>query len=247
MKNNSIFMHLFARSSIAAAAFGGVLLSGCGIEPGTAASGNPTTIQYQFTGFTGVVAGAVFDVVIKAGASPSVAVTVDDDLVEYLDVTVSGDRLQIQLKPNHDTSRATMKAVVTLPELTSLELSGASSGRVEGFRSPQAVDIRLSGASRLEGEIECGDLGLTLSGSSRADLKGSTGNLRLHASGASRAEIAQLLVKDANVEASGASHAAIHPSGTLHARASGASSVVYAGEPATVDAHTSGSASVRPK
>ena len=243
MKNKSIFIHLFARSRIAAAAVGAILLSGCGIGPGVADSGHLVTIEYPFTGFTGVAAGAVFDVAIKAGASPSVAVTVDDDLVEYLDVTVSGDRLQIQLKPNDNMGRGTPKAVVTLPELTSLELSGASSGRVEGFRSLQAVDIRLSGASRLEGEIESGDLGLTLSGSSRANLNGSADNLRLHASGASRAEIVQLLVKDAKVETSGASHAAIHPHGKLYVRASGASYVFCVGSPAIMDVDTSGSAS----
>jgi hypothetical protein len=174
-------------------------------------------------------------------------VTVDDNIVEYLDVATRGNRLHIRLKPSHNLNRVTLKAVVTLPELTSLKLSGASSGRMEGWRSPNAMDIDVSGASRLQGEIESGDLRLALSGTSRAALKGSAGNLRLNASGASRADVDQLLVKDANVEISGSSYAAIHASGKLRASASGASTVLYVGEPTAVDAQTSGASSVRAK
>jgi hypothetical protein len=240
-------MYAFARLRIAAVAIGAVLLASCTPAPEITGSGNLTTIQYPFTGFTGIEAGDIFNVAIKAGASPSVAVTVDDNIVEYLDVTASGDRLHIRLKPRHNLHRVTLKAVVTLPQLTSLELSGASSGRVEGFRSPNAVDIDVSGSSRLQGDMESGDIRLTLAGASRAELKGSAGNLRVDVSGVSRADIEELLVRDATVEASGASRAAIHASGKLRLRASGASSVLYAGEPAAVDVQTSGSASIKAK
>jgi hypothetical protein len=248
MTNTSISRRAFARLSIATASAGTLLSAGCSVSVDTAVgSGKPTTIQYPFTGFTGISAGSIFEVAIRAGADPGVAVTVDDNLVEYLDITASGDRLRIQLKPTHSISGATMKAVVTLPELTSLELSGVSRGHVEGVRSPKALDIKLSGSSRLEGEIESGDLSLTLSGTSHAHLKGSAGNLRIDASGASSAEMEQLLVTDANIQTSGSSRAAIHVSGKLHAHASGASSVAYAGKLAAADVQTSGSASVKAK
>jgi len=86
-----------------------------------------------------------------------------------------------------------------------------------------------------------------LSGASHASLKGTAGNLRLNVSGASHADLEELQIKDANVDVDGASHATVHPSGNLQARASGASSVQYAGQPANVDKQTSGASSVRPK
>ena len=232
-----------------ASAIAALLLAGCSFVtgPSITGSGNLVTKQYPFTNFTGVSAGGVFDVTVKPGATPGVSITTDDNLVEYLDVSQSGDRLSLHLKSNTNLRNGTLKALVTVPELTYLDLSGASKGHVEGCRSAKAVDIDLSGASHLEGDLESGDMHLGLSGASRADLKGSAGNLRLNVSGASHADLERLLIKDANVDADGASHATVHPSGKLQARASGASSVQYAGEPANVDSHASGASSVKPK
>jgi len=232
-----------------ASALAALFLAGCSVitGPSITGSGNLVTKQYPLTNFTGVSAGSVFDVTVKPGAAPGVSVTVDDNLVEYLDVSTSGERLNLHLKSNTNVRNATLKAVVTVPELTSLDLSGASKGHVEGCRSTKALDIDLSGASHLEGELESGDMHMGISGASRADLKGTAGNLRLNVSGASHADLEQLQIKDANVDADGASHATVRPSGKLQARASGASSVQYAGQPANVDSQTSGASSVRPK
>jgi hypothetical protein len=208
--------------TFATAALAGLFLAGCSFVtgPSLTGSGNLVTKQYPFTNFSGVSAGSVFDVTVKPGTTAGVSVTVDDNLVEYLDVK---------------------------PELTSLDLSGASKGRVQGCRSAKALDIDLSGASHLEGDLESGDMHMGISGASRADLKGTAGNLRLNVSGASHADLEELQIKDANVDVDGASHATVHPSGKLQARASGASSVLYAGQPANVDSQTSGASSVKPK
>jgi hypothetical protein len=231
------------------AAVAALLLAGCSVitGPSVTGSGNLVTKQYPFTNFTGVSAGSVFDVTVKPGTTPGVSLTVDDNLVEYLDVSTSGDRLNLRLKSNTNVRNATLKAVVTVPELTSLDLSGASKGRLEGCRSAKKLDIDVSGASRLEGDLESGDMHMGLSGASHASLKGTAGNLRLNVSGASHADLEELQIKDANVDVDGASHATVHPSGNLQARASGASSVQYAGQPANVDKQTSGASSVRPK
>jgi hypothetical protein len=226
-----------------------LFLAGCSFVtgPSVTGSGNLVTKQYPFTNFTGVSAGSVFDVTVKPGATPGVSVTVDDNLVEYLDVNTSGDRLNLHLKSNTNIRNGTLKAVVTMPELTSLDLSGASKGHVQGCRSAKALDIDMSGASHLEGDLESGDMHMGLSGASHANLKGTAGNLRLNVSGASHADLEGLQIKDANVDADGASHATVRPSGRLQARASGASNVRYAGQPANVDKQTSGASSVGQK
>jgi len=245
----SPFGRAVAPMTFTTAAVAALLLAGCSVitGPSVTGSGNLVTKQYPFTNFTGVSAGSVFDVTVKPGTTPGVSLTVDDNLVEYLDVSTSGDRLNLRLKSNTNVRNATLKAVVTVPELTSLDLSGASKGRLEGCRSAKKLDIDVSGASRLEGDLESGDMHMGLSGASHASLKGTAGNLRLNVSGASHADLEELQIKDANVDVDGASHATVHPSGNLQARASGASSVQYAGQPANVDKQTSGASSVRPK
>lgn len=237
------------RFTVGAWALASVFLAGCNIitGPTITGSGNLVTKQYTFTNFTTVSAGNVFDVTVKPGSTPSVSVTVDDNLVEYLDVTTSGDQLRLHLKSNTNVRNATLRAVVIVPELTGFELSGASKARLEQCRSAKPLEIEVSGASRLEGEVESGDMRLEVSGASHAELKGRAGNLRLNASGASHADLEEFQVKDANVDVNGASHATIRPSGKLMASASGASTVRYAGQPANVDSQASGASSVKPK
>ena len=225
-----------------------LVLAACGsfgFGPTITGSGNTVTKQFALTNFSGVSAGSTFQVSVSPGPSPSVAVTVDDNLAPYLDVTVSGARLHLDLKPNVNLRNATLKAVVTVPELTALELSGASKGVLEDCRAGKSIDIEVSGASRLEGTLESHDTRLSLSGASHADLKGTAGDLRVNVSGASHLDLGQFLTKDSVVEASGASHALVNPSGKLKARASGASSIRYAGQPTTVDSESSGASSVK--
>ncbi len=227
-----------------------LLLTGCGQfigGPTVTGSGNVVTKQYPFTNFSGVSAGGTFHVLVAQGANCSVKVMTDDNLVDYLDVTTSGDRLRLFLKPNVSVRNATLNAEVTVPELTAFDLSGASRGKIEGCRSSKPLNIDLSGASRLEGGLESGDTRLELSGASHAVLSGTAGDLRVNVSGASHADLEQLKVKDATVDADGASHVTLSPTGKLQARASGASNVRYAGQPASVDSSTSGASSIKPK
>src|SRR3974390_48910 len=90
-----------ARASITfgTAALAALFLAGCSFVTGPTlpGSGSLVTKQYPFTNFTGISAGSVFDVTVKPGPTASVSITVDDNLVEYLDVNTSGDRLNLHL------------------------------------------------------------------------------------------------------------------------------------------------------
>lgn len=226
-----------------------LLASGCvvvGGFTGITGSGNLVTRQYALTNFSGLDAGSAFQVELSCGDKCSVRVTADDNLVEHLEVFISGSRLHLGLKPNVNVRDATLKAVVTMPALASLRLSGATGTTISGFHSAQPLDLNISGASNLRGQIRTGDARLEVSGASGVDLQGSAANLVCRTFGASHADLDHFRCKDATVESSGASRATIQASGNLDLEASGASSVRYVGQPAEVKARTSGASSIRP-
>jgi Putative auto-transporter adhesin, head GIN domain len=226
-----------------------LLLAGCGgfgMFSGITGSGNLVTRQFQFTGFSGVDAGSAFQVDLSRGDKFSVSVTADDNLVQDLEVAVSGNRLHLGLKPNVNVRNATMKAVITMPALAALRLSGATRTTVAGFNSGQPLDVDISGASNLRGEIHTGDARFDVSGASGVELEGNAANLRCQASGASHADLERFRCKDATVDSSGASRVTLNASGKLDLEASGASSVRYVGQPADVKARASGASSIRP-
>jgi hypothetical protein len=138
----------------------------------------------------------------------------------------------------------TAKVHVEMPEIARLGLSGASTGSIKGFKSNRALYLNLSGASRLTGQVESGDVRLVISGASTVALSGKAGNLRLDVSGASTANLQDLSVQDVSATVSGASNGTVSPSGRLDANASGASRLTYIGNPAIGSINSSGASSV---
>ena len=114
-----------------------------------------------------------------------------------------------------------------MPELIGFDLSGASRGTVTGVKT-DGLKLEVSGASRINISGEVRDL--------NADL-----------SGASHLEAENLKTEKTNVEASGASKATVFVIDSLNADASGASRIIYAGNPREVKKDASGASSVSAK
>jgi len=211
-------------------------------------SGNVVTQEEAISDFDKVDISHSFEVDIKQGENFSVVIRVDDNLVEQLQVEKFGSTLKIGLKSDVSiVSNATLEAEITMPELTGLDLSGASNATISGFKSTKNLTVDLSGASSVRGDIEVGDTSVDLSGSSDANLTGSGGNLTLDASGSSDVDLSDFPVADAEIEASGASTVTVKASGRLDIEASGASNVYYLGDPSMGTIDTSGASSVESK
>jgi hypothetical protein len=210
-------------------------------------SGTLVTEEFHLSGFDKVDVSYAFTADITQGDTFSVVVSIDDNLVQYLRVEKQGSTLKIGLDPGRLYLATRATAEVTMPELTGLALSGASHGAVTGFTSANALEVDVSGASHLSGDVEAGDARLDVSGASHATLSGSGQDVTIDASGASHVDLADFPVADAQVEASSASHVTVNPSGRLDVDASGASHVTYLGRPTLGSIDTSGGSSVEPE
>jgi len=210
-------------------------------------AGRQTTRRYDLAGFTKLNISSAFTADVARAAGYKVEVTVDDNLLDHLAVRVSGDTLYIGLAPGIVIQGAAKMAAVTLPELTGLDLSGATRATVSGFSSDKGLSVTVTGASRLSGDIACGDVRFDVSGASLVELSGSARGLRANVSGASTLALEDFPAADVSVEVSGASRATVNVRGTLDASASGGSTILYIGDPASVRAHTSGASTVRPR
>ncbi len=227
---------------------GMILLAGC-ILPTTksvSGSGKTVTLDFALDDFTRVSVGSAFKLDITQGDAFSIQVEVDDNLEQYLDVKRSGDTLEIGLKPRLGIlfGNTTLRAWVTMPQLTGLEASGASNCRISGFSSDKGLDLEASGASTVRGDAASGAAKIGASGASTVELKGSGTDLNAVASGASTLRLEDFAVTDARADASGASRITVNVTGTLDATASGASSVRYVGDPAKVRENSSGASTI---
>jgi len=210
-------------------------------------SGNLVTQEMNLQDFTHLDISHAFVTDVRQSDTYRVEITVDDNLVDHLDVSKRGDTLYVGMDDISLIGDATMRATITMPSLEGLEASGATKVTVTGFRSSAALDIEVSGASSVQGELDCGDVHMRVSGASSVTLDGAGRNANIGVSGASRARLEGFALQNVTVEASGASSATVNVAGRLDAEASGASTVLYAGNPQLGRIEESGASSVKPR
>ena len=115
------------------------LLAGCGLTS-TTGSGNVMTQEETITGFDKVEISQGFRLDISQGDTFSVVVRVDDNLVQYLQVVKQDNTLKIGLEPDRTYASATLRAEVTMPQLSRLTLRHGSRGTVSGSGGDVTVE-----------------------------------------------------------------------------------------------------------
>jgi hypothetical protein len=210
-------------------------------------SGQLDTRAMDVTAFTAVEVGWAFTVTVEQADAFSVDITAEDNLFDYIVVDQTGDTVTIGLAPGYSYNHAamTLRAVVTLPRLEELALSGASSGTLRGFHASNPLSLDVSGASTLTGGVTAsGTAQFRVSGASTLELTGSAQDGVFDIDGASTVRLGAYPLLNANVTLGGASHATINLSGQLNADVSGASHLTYLGDPTLGDIVTSGGSTV---
>jgi hypothetical protein len=214
---------------------------------GLIGSGNLETKEYTFADFTQIEISSAFQFEIQQSSSYNISITADDNVMEYVRVSKDGQTLKIGLGTITWFGPVTLRASVAMPELLGLTVSGASRGDIYDFSSTEDVDITVSGASRVNGDITAGDIEFDISGASNIQLEGSANNMVASVSGASRLNLGSFTVNNADVNFSGASSGTINLNGRLDADLSGASRLSYIGEPTMGDINTSGASTLSKK
>ncbi len=188
-------------------------------------SGVIATETRPVAGFTAVSVDHPAHVIGVWGATESLEVSAEDNILSLVRSEVRGGRLFLSLAPNTGLS-ASREIVhrVTVRELEELEASGAARVELRGVAT-ESLSLRLSGASSVIADGRCDRLELNLSGSSRAETPG-------------------LRSRRALVVLSGASHALLRVEEDLVANASGVSVLEYLGDP-QVTSSVSGASVVR--
>jgi CBS domain-containing protein len=211
-------------------------------------SGNLETEEYAFANFTRVEISSAFEFEIKQSGSYSINVTADDNVIDRVQISQDGQTLKIRVGGVPTSFRSvTLKALVTMPQLGGLTVSGASRGIVSNFNCTEAVSIAVSGASRVTGDITAGDIEFDVSGASTVQLEGSADDMVAIISGASRFSLGDFTVNNADVNISGASTGTINLDGRLDANVSGASTLLYIGDPVMGTMNVSGASSLGKK
>ena len=222
------------------------------------------TRQFDYTGFTKIEVNSAFDVTVTRSDIYSVSVTMNDNIFDDLNVSMSGDTLKISMNSFAHFIDITQQVAISLPELDSLSIAGACEATVTGFQSDAnlaltvagasgmqidditAADatINIIGASHLSGSLTADDADLSVTGVSHLTLSGTASTMKLNVIGTSDASLADFVVGDASVTAEGVSDADVEVHGTLNIKLSGVSTLTYGDSPKLGNVSVSGVSSL---
>ena len=212
---------LFSFIAISAFAFVG-FNAACNVVHG---SGKIITEKRVLSGFTAIDAGGAIELEVSQSDSYSVEVEADDNIMPKILTTVENGTLRISMqdKDFDFDKNATVHVKVSMPQISGIELSGASHGIAKNIKTDK--------------------LSLEVSGASKFMISGTASELNSEVSGASKLEAKELLADNASVECSGASKAHVHANTSLKIDVAGASKVTYSGSPKVTQA-SSGASSI---
>lgn len=213
------------------------------VSPGTiVGSGKVVVEDRPIVGVRGVELMTHGEVLIEEGASESLIVRADDNLLPHLVTEVRGGILEISSSTPFRTA-GVVQFLLSVPSLDSVELSGAGSIVVAG-RSTGDLWVLLAGAGRIDLErLDVGHLEIRLDGAGGIRADGEASELRVVVAGAGSYDGLDLLSSFADVEILGAGTASVWVEDELRVRISGSGSVRYLGDP-TIDTVITGSGTV---
>ena len=154
------------------------------------------TKTYSYSGFSELQVSWTYQVALTQADHYSVRVEAPDFIFPYLDIRVTGNRLvlgtkdipkDIVKKLDIALKRNEIRAWIAMPELSALQMSGASHLDATGQFSAKRFDFKmeLSGATVLRGlSVSAGDADIRCSGAAKFDVRGDFSDLKLNLSGA---------------------------------------------------------------
>lgn len=197
--------------------------------------------------FSGIKVSGGIDVYLSQSDNYALAVSASDE--KYRD-DIKTEIINGVLNISYDggkfkfNSDRQLRAYVSFKTIESLEASGASNFIINGSLKSNSIRVKLSGACDIKGIVNIDNLELNMSGASTVKISGAVRNIKIDASGASDMKNYDLVADNCIANISGASDIRITVNTSLSAKASGASTLYYKGNPERRNISSSGASSI---
>ena len=174
------------------------------LVPAAAANNHPAsesvkmeTKTFQLDSFDGLEVSWIYEVELHQSSTWKVEVEAPDFVMPYLSVKVRSSNLvldhanlPVDVRRKLERGRYKVRATVAMPELTHVEMSGASKLVADGEFSTANFNMELSGASSLkELRLKANYADIRCSGASKFQMKGDLQKVRMDLSGASKGNL----------------------------------------------------------
>jgi len=174
-------------------------------------NGELTTKTYDLDPCHAILLSCGLDLTIRLGDAQSVALTIDENLVEYYQIEARHGTLVIDADESPRPHRSA-RLDITLTSLDELEVAGAGDIDVRDYRG-ESLELRIDGAGDLE-------------------IDGTVGKLAVAVNGAGDVDARELEAREVEVAINGAGDVDVHATASADIEINGVGDVDVWGEPA---------------
>lgn len=194
--------------------------------------------------FHGIDADSGFDVFLYQDGKNEVILEADSSLIEHIETKVKNGVLQIRL--NKSFAKINKLSVhVHFDEINIIKASGGSDVVSKTILKQDKLEINASGGADVDVQVDANTIVAGVSGGADLDISGTSNKLNINASGGSDVKAYKLKSLNALVNASGGCDVEVFATQQLDIDASGASDVVFCGNPSVVNINKSGASDVK--
>lgn len=195
-------------------------------SPAGTGSGVAATQPRSLPPFTGVDLAGGNNVIVHVGASQSVIVHADSNLLGRVTTRVRSGRLVIGTTPGNLNAKTPMVVAVSVPSVDALTLQGDGNITVTGINSRRVTVV--------------------LPGSGVIHAIGTTTRLEVTLSGEGTVLLGQLIARDVKAALSGDGSITLAATHSLTASVSGTGTILYSGNPLHLTTKISGNGTITP-
>ncbi len=217
-------------------------IAGCNVDCENG-SGNEKSEFRNLKTFSAVETSGSVKLVLKQDSAQQVKITADDNVLSHIRTKVSGDVLRIEMDGNFcNTGPVTI--YLAARQFSGLKTSGSVEVESEGTLNTGDFALDLSGSSTVTLDLSAADLTTVSDGSSVVTLSGQARSHAVKISGSGDIRAGDFVVGSYAIKSAGSATCLINVLNELDVKSSGSSDIKYRGNPASVNNHDTGSASV---
>lgn len=183
--------------------------------------------------FSSVGVRSGIDLYLTQGATESLTIHGENDIIKEVIVEQENDRLTIRYKDGIKWSSAfknrSVKVYLTFKTLKGISANGGSDVYGQSTINTESLTVSANGGSDVSLTLTCKDLQVSANGGSDVKLKGSGENMVVSANGGSDFDAFGYVVNYAKISVNGGSDANVNVNKGLEASANGGSDVSYKG------------------
>ncbi|MDB5155610.1 MAG: hypothetical protein JWR50_317 [Mucilaginibacter sp.] len=207
-------------------------------------SGHVVSEDRKMANFTKLDIAGAYKVYLKQDSSLNVTVSADDNLLKYIKTEVSGDKLSISTNNKNICGSGEISVTIGVKNINAIDAAGAIDISTSGKLVTKNVELDLSGATKLDLDLDAADVNTKCSGVTEISLKGQASAHNIELDGGGKLHAFDFVVGNYNIQTSGASECEINVLRDLTVNSSGATSIKYKGNPTSIHNQKSGVSSI---